>query len=324
MRELLRKVAQLRLLVVGDVILDHYVWGDASRVSPEAPVPVVTVDRDTYALGGAANVALNLRDLGCGVAIAGIVGEDGAGERMKGLLRDAQIEGEGLIVNGRVPTILKTRVIARRQQLCRLDRESPPDDYEVDLSSEGERIATLVGESDGVILSDYGKGCITEALIRAVQKAASERDVVVAYDPKPRRRLEFEGFGLMTPNRSESLELAGIQIGGHEEFPAEEVCRRIWERHQPRHLAVTLAGDGLLLSEEGKVTMAIPTYAQEVFEVSGAGDTVIAALTAAMAAGAEMEEAAHFANTAAGIVVGKWGTSTATPEEILQYERQHS
>ena len=319
----MERIARLRLLVIGDVILDHYVWGDASRVSPEAPVPVVTVDRDTYALGGAANVALNLHDLGCKVAIWGIVGEDEAGERTRALLKNAQIECDGLILSDSAPTILKTRVIARQQQLCRLDRESPPQEYGVDLSRDGERIAALVGESDAVILSDYGKGCITESLIEAVQESASEKETIVAYDPKPRRRLEFKGFGLMTPNRSESLELAGIETSGHEDFPAVEVCRRIWERYEPRLLAVTLAGDGLLLSEKGEVTMAIPTNAQEVFEVSGAGDTVIAALTAAMAAGAEMEEAAHFANTTAGIVVGKWGTSTATPEEILESVRLH-
>ncbi|AWT60171.1 MAG: Bifunctional protein HldE [Candidatus Moanabacter tarae] len=322
-KTLLERINRLRLLVVGDVILDHYIWGETSRVSPEAPVPVVTVNRDTYGLGGAANVALNLNDLGCQVAILGIIGDDWAGERTRVLMEDAQIKCDGLIVSRNAPTILKTRVIAQQQQLCRLDRESPPQEYSIGLSFEGEKVAELVREADAVIFSDYGKGCITENLIETVQELASEKEAIVAYDPKPRRRIKFKGFGLMTPNRIESLELAGIETSIHADFPAAEVCRRIWEKYEPRLLAVTLASDGLLLSEEGEVTMAIPTYAREVFEVSGAGDTVIAALTAAMAAGAEIKDAAHLANTAAGIVVGKWGTSTATPEELLEYARLH-
>lgn len=320
-RTLLERINRLRLLVVGDVILDHYIWGDTFRVSPEAPVPVVTVNRDTYGLGGAANVALNLNDLGCQVSILGIIGDDWAGERTTALMKEAQIKCDGLIVSNSAPTILKTRVIAQRQQLCRLDREFPPQGYRIGLSLEGERVAELVREVDAVIFSDYGKGCITENLIETVQELALEKEVLVAYDPKPRRRLKFKGFGLMTPNRTESLELAGIETSSHENFPAVEVCRRIWEKYEPQLLAVTLASDGLLLSEKGEVTMAIPTYAQEVFEVSGAGDTVIAAMTAAIAAGAEIKDAAHFANTAAGIVVGKWGTSTATPDELLEYAR---
>lgn len=320
MKKLLQKIREKRVVVVGDVMLDHYVHGDATRISPEAPVPVVNVMRDRHVAGGAANVALNVRSLGAEAALCGLCGNDSAGTTLRGILSEKGIAFPPAFCREDVQTIIKSRVVVRNQQLCRIDREQAPAVYA--LSAPEVRAAVLdeISRADAVIVSDYAKGAVDMPLLSDVLAAAGTRGALVALDPKPRRRLPFKNLGLITPNRSEAIELA--EIGGEisgEEFPAEEICRRIWERHRPRLLVITLGADGMLLSREGKVEKVIPTYAREVFDVSGAGDTVIASLTLALAAGAELDEAAHFANTTAGIVVGKFGTATVSPEEILAF-----
>ncbi len=306
--------------MVGDIILDHYIWGDASRISPEAPVPVVEVERDSYVAGGAANVALNLVAFGVKTELCGMTGNDDAGIMLRGLLLEHSVAYDDAFGVADIPTILKTRVFVRQQQLCRLDRERDPSAYSTALKTLTPDVLEKIREVDAVILSDYAKGVLTEDLIGELQENAAKHNVLLTYDPKPKRRLSIKNLDLITPNRAESLEMAGLELEPHEPYPAEEVCARIWEKHSPRHLIITLGGEGMLLSEEGKISKIIPTYAREVFDVSGAGDTVIAALTASMAAGATLEEAAHFANTVAGVVVAKLGTATASPEEILLYE----
>ena len=323
MKTLLEKISHLKVLVIGDIVLDHYIWGDSTRISQEAPVPVVGVERDTYTAGAAANVALNLTSLGAAAELCGIIGEDDAGRRLREILEHQSVTIDDCFINSQVSTILKTRIIVRHQQLCRLDREETPPRYEIDLEKQLPGIEEKIRAADAVILSDYAKGVITADLIAAVQKVAGEKGVPVSYDPKPKRRLDFDGVDLMTPNKAEALDLAGIELERHEEFPSTEVCDGIWKRYRPKHLVITLGADGMLLCEEGRTQKRIPTYAREVFDVSGAGDTVIAALTAALAAGASMAEAAHLANTAAGVVVGKLGTASATPLEILDYEAAH-
>jgi len=179
-----------------------------------------------------------------------------------------------------------------------------------------------VKNSAAVIISDYAKGAIDTELIAEIQTAATAQKIPVALDPKPRRKILFDGIDLITPNKSEALELAGVtpeEVG--REFPAEIICRKIWEKHHPKNLVITLGADGMLISQNGKISKIIPTYAREVFDVSGAGDTVIATLALALAAKVPLETAAHFANTAAGIVVGKFGTATVTPKEILAYHK---
>jgi len=323
MKNLLEKISRLKVLVIGDIVLDHYIWGDSTRISQEAPVPVVGVERDTYTAGAAANVALNLTALGAAAELCGIIGEDDAGRRLREIIKQHSVSIDDCFTNPRIPTIVKTRIIVRHQQLCRLDREEAPPKYGIDLETQLPGIEEKVRAADAVILSDYAKGVITADLVAAVQKIAREKGALVAYDPKPKRRLDFEGVDLMTPNKAEALDLAGIDLERHEEFPSTEVCEGIWKRHRPKRLVITLGADGMLLCEEGLMQKRIPTYAREVFDVSGAGDTVIAALTAALAAGASMAEAAHLANTAAGVVVGKLGTASATPPEILDYEVAH-
>lgn len=317
-RALLRKITRLRILVVGDVMLDHYLWGEATRISPEAPVPVVHIQRDTYTAGAGANVALNLVSLGARATVAGCIRHDEAGRRLTRILAEQGITGVHL--GGRGQTIIKTRVMAQHQQLCRLDRESTPDRYDVNARTVLAHLSSALAAADAVILSDYAKGLLTQELLNVVvNHAADAGKKLVALDPKPRRNLDLRGLDLLTPNRREAAELAGVPWDPQEPFPAGEICTRIHERFHPRHLVVTLSEDGMLLCTNGSVLKQIPTAAREVFDVSGAGDTSIAGLVLALAAGADLETAAHFANAAAGVVVGKLGTATVTPDELLAY-----
>ena len=316
-RALLGKIAGRRILVVGDVMLDHYLWGDATRISPEAPVPVVEVKRDTYVPGGAANVALNCASLGAKTAVAGYIGEDDAGARLMQLLRESGVKA--IRTAGQAHTIVKTRVIIQRQQLCRLDREAAPGAYQMDAADAVRLLRRPIAEADAVVISDYAKGLVTNELIAAVAAEAHARGKFVALDPKPKRSIHFTDLDLITPNRREAAQLADVPWSGDTPFPAEEICRIIHERHRVKYLVITLSEDGLLLSREGRVLQQIPTAAREVFDVSGAGDTSIAGLVLALSAGADLETAAHFANAASGVVVGKIGTATVTPAELLAY-----
>ncbi|MEP2775471.1 MAG: bifunctional ADP-heptose synthase [Luteolibacter sp.] len=319
--ELLGKFPSLKILVVGDLMLDHYIWGDVHRISPEAPVPVVQAMRETHTAGGAANVALNLASLGLGVSICGSLGEDEAGEKLCRLLEEKGIDSEGCFKIEGLSTMVKTRVVVRTQQLCRIDREAARSAYGIDgVAGSVELLEKLIEGCDAVILSDYAKGVITQELMDKCFALAAEHGKLVAVDPKPARMLKFTGAGLMTPNRHEALELAGIpEPSMGEKYPLEEVCRNIHAKHSPQLLVVTLGADGMVVSEGGKVVEILPTRAREVFDVSGAGDTVIATLTAALAAGASPVDAAKFANLAAGVVVSKVGTATVSPSEIHEF-----
>ena len=303
-----------QIAVIGDVMLDRYIWGQATRISPEAPVPVVRVERETWAAGAAANVALNLKALGADVTLCGWTGRDQHGKRLRELLLHNGIETAPMHDDAHT-TIVKTRVMAGRQQLCRLDNEAPPSEYAMSEQALETHVRPLIKRVDAVILSDYAKGALTNQTISWIRQTAGA-NVIVALDPKPRPGLAFTDMDLMTPNRQESLLLAEIEHPFGSAFPAEEVCRKIWERFAPRHLVVTLGADGMLLSEQGRILECMPTVARDVFDVSGAGDTVISALTAALATGSSLHNASHYANAAAGVVVGKTGTATATPEEI--------
>lgn len=318
-RTVLRKIKGLRVLVIGDVMLDHYIWGDATRISPEAPVPVVDIARDTYTAGGASNVALNLRSLGAVAGVAGYVARDEAGTRLHALLDQKGINI--LDTPGSGQTIVKTRVMVQHQQLCRLDRESPPEAYAFDPAAVARRLRAAIHASDAIILSDYAKGLLTDDVVAFVQAEARKSGSFVALDPKPKRPLHFKDLDLITPNRREALQLSGVAAEPHKPFPAAEVCAELHRRYATRHLVITLSEDGLLLSSNGKVGRTIPTAAREVFDVSGAGDTALASLTLALAAGVPLDTAAQFANACAGVVVAKLGTATVSPSELLSYVR---
>lgn len=319
MHNLLAGIVGQQILVIGDMMLDHYILGDTHRISPEAPVPVIEVREDTYRAGGAANVAHNLRALQAEVELCGWVGKDESGARLLGLFLQAGVAFDKAFVKAEVPTILKQRVMVRNQQLCRLDREALPAAYNMEAPDILQLLTHKLKGVKAVILSDYAKGVLSQPMADALLKGARQVGCLVAHDPKPRRNFLLKGVDLLTPNRAESLQMAGINLTAGEGYPAEEVCRVIWERYQPHYLVITLGAEGMLLCTEGKFLKTLPTYARAVYDVSGAGDTVVATLTAALAAGACLEEAAHLANTAAGVVVGKVGTATATPEEILNY-----
>jgi rfaE bifunctional protein kinase chain/domain len=314
---LLKKIAGLRILVIGDVMLDHYVWGDATRISPEAPVPVVDIARDTWTAGGAANVALNIASLGARCSVAGFFGQDEAGEKLTEIL--AQHDIAAISTPGTGTTIVKTRVLVQHQQLCRLDREAAPTAYQFDAAAGEAVLKKAVAACDAVIFSDYAKGILSDALVARITKLARGAGKFVALDPKPKRHLAFYGLDLITPNKRESLQLAGIDWAPHTPYPSAEVCARLHERYGTKYLVITLGEDGMLLSADGKIVKRIPTAAREVYDVSGAGDTALAALVLALTAKADLETAAHFANAAAGVVVGKLGTATVTPKELTAY-----
>jgi D-beta-D-heptose 7-phosphate kinase/D-beta-D-heptose 1-phosphate adenosyltransferase len=318
-RLLLKRISDLRILVVGDVMLDHYIWGDATRISPEAPVPVVKRERETNTAGGAANVAANAASLGASVELVGAIGRDANGAQLLKHLTTQHIKFDHRFLLD-AATITKTRVVVRNQQLCRIDAEDAPARYRAALAHDAAfgLLKSKIARCDGVILSDYAKGVLTTELMAKITATTRQHGRFVSLDPKPSGGNESDGLDLITPNHKEALEMAGLNPG-KDGINDAEICRRLWEQCHPRNLVVTLGADGMLLSRQGVPGRRIPTAAREVFDVSGAGDTVIAALTLAMVAGADIETAAHFANAAAGVVVGKIGTATVSPDELVAY-----
>lgn len=281
-------------------------------------MPVVHTSRDSWTAGGAANVALNLANLGIQTTVIGHLADDDAGHRLHGILLDHGITTPRKPVTSQAPTIIKTRVMARGQQLCRIDREASTQAYQI---SQGHDFSEILFESlataDAVILSDYAKGMIHQEIVDHVIAEREKTRRLVAIDPKPSRHLRFRNVGLFTPNRTEALQLAGI-TGVHpdEEYPLKLICRKIHEIYAPELLVITLGAEGMAVCRDGCVQELIPTQAREVFDVSGAGDTVIAALTAALASGATPGNAARVANFAAGCVVAHMGTVPVDRAEL--------
>ncbi len=321
-RQLLEKGHAARILVVGDVMLDHFIWGSVARISPEAPVPVVDFQRETSMPGGAANVARNLSALRAPTELLGVVGRDLAATQLRTLLEQHHIGCSGLVRHPTRPTSVKTRIVAHKQQVVRIDRESR-DGLDKALT---DRLLTTVksmlGATAAVIVGDYGKGVVTQLLLDQLKQLCRERGVWLSLDPKPVHHLDLSGLSLITPNRKEAFELAGIadETYNHEPLADRNLVRaaeHLLNQLQPALLLVTLGELGMLLCQHGQKPVHIPTVAQEVFDVSGAGDTVIASFTLAIAAGASPLEAAVISNHAAGIVVGKIGTATVVPEELL-------
>ncbi|SEP40133.1 bifunctional heptose 7-phosphate kinase/heptose 1-phosphate adenyltransferase [Mucilaginibacter sp. OK283] len=316
---LLKGLSTIKVLVIGDLMLDHYIWGNVHRISPEAPVPVVQVNKDTYTAGGAANVAINLSNLGVKTKIMGHCTMDEAGKKLLGILSGKGVKYLPPELLFQAPTIVKTRVIVHSQQLCRIDREDTRECYTIDSAPGFENmLRQALSDVDAVIVSDYAKGVISQSLLDSILKIARDLpDLLVALDPKPARRLSFRGVGLLTPNRAEALALAELpEPAPEEKYPIEKICRRIHDIYNPEILIVTLGADGMAISHRGEVVEHLPTVARQVFDVSGAGDTVIATLTAALASGANAAEAARFANAAAGCVVAHVGTAPIDYQEL--------
>ncbi len=321
-RSLLRTARQRRVLVVGDVMLDQFLWGGVRRISPEAPVPVVEFQRESFMAGGAANVARNLTALGANTVLFGVVGSDAAAGQLKELLAGDGVDCGGLVEVSDRPTALKTRVIAGQQHVVRIDRERRGALGTRDATRLVDAVLAALPGTDAVLVGDYGKGVVFQELLEALKRGCRERGIWLSADPKPVNRVDLSGLSLVTPNRKEAFELAGIEDDVHAVDPLSDppllaVAEKLLQTLEPALLLITLGGLGMLLCRKGSEPFHIRTVAQEVFDVSGAGDTVIASFSLAIAAGASPVEAAMFSNHAAGVVVGKVGTATVTPEELV-------
>jgi len=314
--ELLSNVGKRSVVVLGDVMLDEFLWGDVSRISPEAPVPVVDIRRESTHLGGAANVVANLLALGAKACAIGVVGKDTAGEKIRATMREASPlqTDELLIPDESRPTTIKTRIIAHNQMVVRADRErrAPVDEQTEDRIIRALKIA--LADASALIISDYDKGVVTPRILSEVLPAAYRR-MPVLIDPKMRNFYAYHPATLVTPNHHEALRLTGLDEDSDNSLPA--AARMIRGRLSCDAVLVTRGDRGMMLLEGDRDPIYVETAAREVYDVTGAGDTVIATLGAALAAGASMTEAAVLANQAAGIVVGKLGTATASAKEIL-------
>ena len=315
--EVVARLRDRRVVVYGDVMLDEFVWGDVSRISPEAPVPVVDIKRESVRLGGAANVLANLRALGLCASIVGVVGADRAAERVRAELRDACGAGadESLITDVSRPTTLKTRIIAHSQLVVRADRErrAPVDG----LTEERivETLRRLLKGADALVVSDYDKGAVTPGVLGEILPAAEAAGVPALIDPKLRNFDAYRPATLVTPNHHEALRVTNTE--DDTDAGVAHAARLIRERLGCGSVLITRGERGMMLLEEDGEPTYVPTAAREVYDVTGAGDTVIATLAAGLAAGATLVEAAMLANHAAGVVVGKLGTGTATAAELL-------
>lgn len=312
-----------KVLVIGDVMLDRYIAGSVKRISPEAPVPVVCVNGEYSRPGGAANVALNIQSLGGQAILAGVVGRDGPGDELVQILSSGGICTDGIIVSEQDRTTVKTRILADRQQVVRVDHEGSGVVDESTLDAFCKKIATMVGQVDGIVIEDYGKGVITQKLLDTVtQTVAKLGNIPVGLDPKFGHDLDVNGITLTTPNYKEACSAAGLsesKIADDSKMNVNVVMagNYMLDAWNAKIVLVTLGSHGMCLMVKGEEPKFIPTRAREVFDVSGAGDTVIATAMIALASGADYYEAATLANYAAGVVVGKLGTATCSDRELL-------
>lgn len=316
------RFSDLKLLVVGDLILDRFIWGKVRRISPEAPVPVVEVDRETSYPGGAANVARNLREFAGEIYLLGQIGNCADALHLRDLLERDRIHLDLLVEDPGYQTIVKTRIIAQHQQVVRVDRERKTGLRPVQVNEVIEKIRPLIGSIDGVIIEDYGKGFLSQELIDAIVTEARRAKKIVTVDPNPANAFQWHGVTTVKPNRNEAYASAGRAYAPPVDPPVNDTILRevgaaLLERWGTQNVLVTLGEHGIMLFDREDEPFHIPTRAQEVYDVSGAGDTTIALFTLALCAGATPVEAAEIANQASGIVVGKLGTATVAPGELL-------
>ena len=319
-RQILELARKKRILVVGDVMLDEFVWGKVRRISPEAPVPVVEVTGESYYPGGAANVARNVREFAGGVGILGVVGLDGHGRKLEELLMASGIDVRCLITGDSHQTTLKTRVIAQHQQMVRVDREKRLVLDDPLLSRCRARLEEAIPEVDAVIVSDYGKGLLQQVLVDHIGSLARGAGKILAVDPNPNNPRRWRATAIK-PNRHEAYQAAGIP---DEADALESLGEKLFALWDTEMVLVTLGDQGMALFQRNATPYLAPPRAKEVFDVSGAGDTAIGLFTLALCAGATPPESAEIANHASGVVVGKLGTATLTAQELLDsIEHQH-
>ena len=317
LRTAINRFSDANILVIGDIIVDHFIWGSVSRISPEAPVPVVSVTDENLLLGGAANVLHNLYAMGAKATICGIIGDDAMGDHFLDLLTDLSSPTIGVIKSTRRPTIIKTRIIAQSQQVVRFDREEIKTPSEENFNKVLKFLDDHIQNYDVVIVSDYAKGIVSPELMNHLRAKAKEHgNIPVVVDPKPKQMKCYNNTSILTPNNNEAELMSGITIDSEENLL--KALNTLQKKLDVEGILITRGEAGMTLLEKGKKVHTIPTVAKEVYDVTGAGDTVIATLSLGLAAGLSYLDAAKLANIAAGIVVGKVGTATASTIELLE------
>jgi rfaE bifunctional protein kinase chain/domain len=311
--KLIQRFPELKILVLGDYMLDQFIWGRVDRISPEAPVPIVDVERESFSLGGAGNVVQNLQAMGAQTIPLGVLGDDDAGNKMLDLFRERKANTESLFRMDRATTV-KTRILAHHQQVVRVDRELKSHIDDANRSRLASRFLEILHVVDGVIISDYAKGTITPTLLEEILPVARKQNKLVCVDPKVRFFSSYTPVTILTPNVAEASSVLGYPIQTDAEL--SEAGKRILKTIECQALLITRGDKGMALFHDGQMTL-VPARAREVYDVTGAGDTVIAVLCLALAAGVELLDAVKITNVAAGIVVGKIGTGTVSPQELL-------
>jgi len=305
-----------KILVVGDLMLDHYIIGDVERISPEAPVQVVKVDKEKFGPGGAANVAQNIKALGAEPIIIGTVGDDQSGNQLRKIFRENSISDEGIFLNSLHPTTQKTRVIARNQQLVRIDFEKD-DEIDGEVFRKIKNFAEkIVPDIDGIILQDYNKGLLTKELIHLFTSLAQKHKKFIGVDPKAKNFFEYKNVTFFKPNKHEAEKNLQYEIKSGDDLKL--VAQKLIDKLNCSYIVITLGSKGMFICDNQNKSWQIPTFSQEVYDVSGAGDTVISTLMLAITANCDIKTASIIANHAAGVVCGKVGAATASPQEILR------
>ncbi|MCB2181388.1 MAG: D-glycero-beta-D-manno-heptose-7-phosphate kinase [Desulfobulbaceae bacterium] len=316
LRQAIGKFPSVNILVVGDIIVDHFIWGSVSRISPEAPVPVVNVTDETLLLGGSANVLHNLYALGAKASICGVIGDDAMGEHLLTLLDEIDSPKNGVIKTNDRPTTKKSRIIAQNQQVVRVDREKSGPLSKNTIADLCAFLDSHLSSFDAVIVSDYSKGVICAPLMDHLRKKLQDLQIPMIVDPKPFHADLFHDATIITPNHHEAELMSGIEIDDDESLL--QAASTLLDKSGSTAVLITRGEAGMALLEKKKQIFTIPTVAKEIYDVTGAGDTVIASLSLGLASGLSFAEAATLANFAAGIVVGKVGTATASATELLE------
>jgi len=309
------RFAGRRVMVLGDLMLDRYLWGRVERISPEAPVPVVEIERETFSLGGAGNVAANLSALGAEPVLVSVVGGDEDGDRLIEALNLRGVSTPGLVRDRTRPTTVKTRIIAHAQQVVRADRESRADLEGAASRALAARIQEAIGDCQAMIVSDYGKGVITRPLLERALALARTHDLAVCVDPKESHIDAYRGVSILTPNQHEAGYMQGRRVT--DETSLREVGWGLQRRLDAEAVLVTRGSEGMSLFEKGGRYTHLPTVAREVYDVTGAGDTVVSVVAVSLAAGADYRTASFLSNHAAGVVIREVGTATCSPEALL-------
>jgi D-glycero-beta-D-manno-heptose-7-phosphate kinase len=329
LEQILDRAPSMRITVIGDLMLDEFVWGKVGRISPEAPVPVVEVTGESFYPGGAANVARNLREFVEHVAVIGMLGKDRSGQQLRELLTAQNIDTSNAVQDETFSTIVKTRIIALHQQVVRVDREkigrpSPEQSAKVVAA-----IRNAVQKTDAIIFEDYGKGFVTTELVSQIAREARATGKIVAADPNPRHSVDWRGVTVVKPNRAEAFLGSGVPWREPDDAPAKDAGLKrageaLLKKWETKYVLVTLGEHGMMLFQQNEAPHYIPTKARQVFDVSGAGDTAIALFTLGLVCGATPIEAAEIANHGSAVVVSKLGTATVTRDELVASFREDS